>query len=145
MKFFVRIRPGAEVIPARASRRLRVGRNHLEAWLHEVIPILDVLGIALAHQEDNRRSIRRTVVRQPLAPIRGYLSRLFDNGVDVGLERQRHDVGFDAVDNGAGLRAGAAMRLTNGDCLAGLRLPILDEGGVVGAIKLTSRVIGNVQ
>ena len=51
--------PCSEVIPARATRRLRIGRDHLDAALGEIIPVLDALRIALAHQEHDGRGIGR--------------------------------------------------------------------------------------
>ena len=50
--------------------------------------------------------------------------------VDVVGERERDDVGFEAVDHRARLRARAAVRLLDRDGLSGLRLPVLGEGGV---------------
>ena len=65
--------------------------------------------------------------------------------VDVALEGERHDVGLQAVDHGAGLGAGAAMRLLDGDRLAGLFLPVGGEGLVVGFVEFAGRVVGDVQ
>ena len=45
--------------------------------------------------------------------------------VDVVGERERDDVRFESVDDGAGLFARAAVRLVDGDVLTGLRLPLL--------------------
>ena len=60
-------------------------------------------------------------------------------------KRERHDVGLEAVDHGAGLLAGAAMGLLDGDGLAGLGLPILDEGLVDGLVELAGRIVGDVE
>ena len=38
---------------------------------------------------------------------------MLGDGVDVVGERQRHDVGFEPVDDGAGLLAGAAVGLAD--------------------------------
>jgi hypothetical protein len=50
--------------------------------------------------------------------------------VDVGGERQRHHVGLQAVDHGARLGAGPAVRLLDDDVVAGLGLPVLGEGAL---------------
>ena len=65
--------------------------------------------------------------------------------VDVALERQRHDVGLEAVDDGARLGAGAAVRLLDGDGLAGLLLPVGGEDLVVGFVELAGRIVGDVE
>ena len=65
--------------------------------------------------------------------------------VDVAGERQRHDVGLEAVDDRARLLAGAAVRLLDGDVLAGLRLPVLGEGRVEVLIELARRIVGDVE
>ena len=65
--------------------------------------------------------------------------------VDVALKRQRHDVGLEAVDDGAGLGAGAAVGLLDGDRLAGLLLPVGGEGVVVGFVELAGRIVGDVE
>ena len=65
--------------------------------------------------------------------------------VDVVGERQRHDVGLEAVDDRARLLARAAVRLVDGDVVAGLRLPVLGEGRVEVLVELARRVVGDVQ
>ena len=71
--------------------------------------------------------------------------RVLDDGVDVAFERQRHDVGVEPVDDGAGLLAGAAMRLLDGHGLAGVGLPLGGESGVEILVELAGRVIGDVE
>ncbi len=103
--------PGGEQIPARAARRLRIGRQHLYVRPDGVAPILDILGVALAHQKDDRGRVRGAVVGQAPAPVACNLARVLHDRVDVRLQRERHDVGLEPVDHGARLRTGAAMRL----------------------------------
>ena len=67
--FCAGIAPGGEIIPARAAAGLRVGRDDLDARADQVVPIVDLLRIALADQEDDRRIIRRAVVRQARLPV----------------------------------------------------------------------------
>ena len=45
----------------------------------------------------------------------------------------------------AGLLARAAVRLLDRDVLAGLRLPVLGEGGVEVLVELARRVVGDVE
>ena len=61
------------------------------------------------------------------------------------MQGQRHHIGLQAVDDGTGLLAGAAMGLLDLHILTSLGLPILGEGGIDGLIKLSRRVIGNVE
>ena len=51
------------------------------------------------------------LLRQALLPVGGQELALLGDGVDVGGERERHDVGIEPVDHGAGLLARAAVRL----------------------------------
>ncbi len=48
-------------------------------------------------------------------------SAAFGDRIDVVGQRQRDDVGLQAVDHRARLLAGAAVRLLDGDVVAGLR------------------------
>ena len=112
-----RVAPGRQVVPARAARGLGVGRDHRDAGLHQVVPVLDALGVALAHQEHDGRGVGRAVVRQPLLPVRRQQPGLGD-GVDVVGQRQRDHVGLQPVDDRARLLARAAVRLLDGHVLA---------------------------
>ncbi len=136
---------GRQVVPARAARGLRVGRDHRDARPREVAPVLDLLGVALADEEHDRRGVRRAVVRQARLPVRRQELALLRERVDVVGERERHDVGLQAVDDRARLLAGAAVRLLDLDDLAGLLLPVRDERGVVVRVQLARRVIRHVQ
>src|SRR5664279_3695918 len=51
------VAPGGKVVPARAARGLRVRRDHVDTRLDQVVPILDALRVALAHQEHDGRGI----------------------------------------------------------------------------------------
>ena len=98
----------AEQVPLRRARAERVRREHLDARLEQVVPGLDVLRIALAHDERDDRGGDEAVVR-PVLP-----RRLDQPGVDqarhVRLGRERHDVGGLAGLDGARLVAGRAER-----------------------------------
>ena len=65
----LRIRPRREIVPARAARGLRIRRDDRHARLGQIVPVLDVLRVALAHEEHDRRRVRRRVVRQALLPV----------------------------------------------------------------------------
>ena len=54
------------------------------------------------------------MVRQPLAPVLRDQPGLIDDRIDVRLQRERDDIGFEPVDDGTGLRAGAAMAGAHG-------------------------------
>ena len=143
-EFLQRIAPGRQIIPARAAGGLRIRRDDADAGLDQIVPVLDALGIALAHQEHDRRGVGRRILRQPLLPVRGDQA-LGGDGVDVIGQRQRDDVGLQAVDHGARLRAGAAMRLLDLDALAGFLLIGRGERLVEIRIELARRIVGHVE
>ena len=132
------------MIPARAARGLRVRRDHGHARLDQIIPILDALRIALAHQEHDGRRIRRAVMRQPRLPVPGQQSAL-GNRIDIVRQRQRDHVGIEAVDHRTRLLARAAMRLLDLQIVAGFRLPLPGESLVEILVQLASRIVGHVQ
>ncbi len=114
--------------------------------LTEVVPVLDALRVALADEEHDRGGVGRAVVRQALLPV-GREQRCPSSAmrVDVAGESERHHVGLEAVDHGAGLLARAAVRLLDGDVLAGLSLPMLRERGIEFLIELAGRIVGDVE
>src|SRR3546814_10156397 len=65
------IGPCCKEVPARAAAGLRVGCNDLHAGFDEVVPILDVLGIALADEEYHGGCVWRAIVWQAALPILG--------------------------------------------------------------------------
>ena len=75
----------------------------------------------------------------------GHLAGLLGDRVDVAGERQRHDIGVEAVDDRAGLLARAAMRLLDRDVFAGLGLPVGGEGLVEVLVELAGRIVGHVE
>jgi hypothetical protein len=137
--------PGREIVPARAARGLRIRGNDRDAGLHQVGPVVDLLRIALAHQEHDRRGVRRAVLREACLPVRAEPLALALNGIDVVRECKRDDVRRQPVDHGAGLTARAAVRLLDRDLLAGARLPVFGKLGVQIAIQLARRVIAHIQ
>ena len=139
-----RPRPRGEVVPARAARGLRVRGDDRDSRLHEVAPVPNALRVPLADEEDDRRGVRRGVVRQALLPVLREEARVGDR-VDVVGEGEGDDVGLEPVDDRAGLLARAAVRLLDGHGLSGLRLPLRGEGGVHLLVELARRVVGDVE
>ncbi|MNC34628.1 hypothetical protein D3C75_830700 [compost metagenome] len=68
----------------------------------------------------------------------------FYDGVNIIGQRQGDHIRLQAVHHLAGLGAGAAMGLLHGDGLAGLLLPVICKGFIVGFIELPGRVIRNI-
>src|SRR3546814_7870372 len=66
-----------------------------------------------------------------------------DQRQDVAAERQRHDVGVEAVEHRARLLAGAAVRLLDRHGVAGLGLVLGDELVVDRAVQLAGRIVGD--
>ena len=136
--------PGGEIVPARAARRLGIGRHDRDAVLGEVGPVLDGLGISLAHHEHDGRGVGRGVVGQARLPVGRQALGLAGDGVDVAGQRQGDDVGFQPVDHRARLLARAAVRGADGDLLAGAGLPLLGEGVVQRTIELARGIVRHV-
>ena len=137
--------PAREIIPARAARGLRIRRDDGDAGLGQVAPVADVLRISLAHQEHDRRRVGRAVVRQARLPVHRQQLAVRCNRIDVAGERERDDVGGQAVDDRARLLARAAVRLLDRDVVARLGFPVLGEGRVVLLVQLACRIVGHVQ
>ncbi len=139
------IGPGSKEVPACAAGGLGIGSDDLDVFLHKVVPVLDALGIALAHQEDDGRGIGRAVVRQTLLPAGVDQLLVQVEGIDVTRQCQGDDIGLQAIDHRAGLLAGATMGILDAHVFAGLGLPVLGEGGVVLLVELTGRIVGHVE
>src|SRR5688500_20393524 len=78
-------------------------------------------------------------------PARLYQSGLGDR-IDVVGERERYDIGLEAVDDAARLASGAAVRLFDGDALSARFLgPVFRERGVELPIELARGIVGDVQ
>src|SRR3546814_4924874 len=83
--------------------------SDLHAGFDEVVPILDVLGIALADEEYNGGCVWRAIVWQAALPILGQRFGFVRDGIDVVGKRQGDDVCLQAVNNSPGLLARTAM------------------------------------
>jgi hypothetical protein len=135
---------GGEEVPARAARGLRVGRDDRDIGAHQIGPIADGFRIAGADEEHDSAGVGGGVVGQPGLPVRAEQPAP-GQGVDIGGERQRHDIGLQSFQHGAGLRAGAAMRHVHRDGVARLAAPRGGEGRIDVAIELAGRVVGHVE
>ena len=123
--------PGGKVIPARSARALRVRRDDLYARANQIVPIADVLRIALADQKDDGGCVGRAVVGQARGPVRWYQMCLARKLIDVIAQRQCRDIGLQPIDDGARLLARTAMALADRDLLARLRKPLADEARLI--------------
>src|SRR4051794_27708393 len=111
---------GGEDVPLRRAGRERVGREHLDARLEQVVPRPDVLRVALADDEADD-GLRDEPLRGRARPVLVDEAGLHEP-VHVGRERERHDVGREARLDGAALVAGGAEGLLERDAGALLRL-----------------------
>src|SRR5215208_3305439 len=107
-------------VPARAARRERVRRDHLDAVTRQVVPGLDAFRIALADDEDDDRIGDHAVVLVAV-PVVSHEPGV-DEALDVRGEGHRDHVRRQARLDGAALLAGAAVRLVEGDSATGARL-----------------------
>ena len=137
--------PRRKIVPPRSAGGLRIRGDDGDARLYEVVPVLDFLRIAGAHEEHNGARVGRGVFREAGLPVGGNEFGPFMERVDVLTERERDHVGLEAVDDGAGLFAGAAVRLFHDDGVAGLGLPMGGEGPVEIGIELPRRIVGDVE
>ena len=137
--------PGSQVVPARAAGGLGVGRDHLHIGAHQVVPVLDALGVALAHHQHDGGGVGRAVVRQALLPVFGNPATVGVQGIGVARQGQRGHIGFQPVDDGAGLLARSAVALLDGHVLAGLGLPVLGKGLVELHVQLAGGVVRHIE
>ncbi len=102
------IAPGGQVVPARPTGRLGVRCDDGDILAHQIVPVLYLLRIALAHQEDDGRGVGRGIVGQPPFPVASGEARL-GHRIHVIGQRQGDHVGLQSVHHGARLLAGAAV------------------------------------
>src|SRR5918997_214426 len=129
---------GGHEVPLRPAGRERVGRDDLDAVLGEVVPGLDVLGVAVADGE-HHDGVGDEALRVVVGPV-GVDDPRLDELVDVGREGQRDDVGRQPGLDRAGLVAGSAVGLRE---LHALALGSLVEGRDQLAVRLLGRRVGD--
>mmetsp|Transcript_1013 Transcript_1013/g.2518 ORF Transcript_1013/g.2518 Transcript_1013/m.2518 type:complete len:300 (-) Transcript_1013:577-1476(-) len=135
--------PGRQVAIAAVAGDLGVGDDDLHAGPGQVAPVLDALGVALAHQEQHGRRVGRRAIREAAAPV-GRGQAVDGELVDVGGLVHRHDVGLQAADHGADLFARTAVALVHADRMA-LGLFGGHEGRVELLVQLAGHVVGHVE
>src|SRR3546814_1442754 len=62
--------PGGEVAVAAVAGGLRIRDDDADTRPDEVVPVLDVLGIAFAHEEQDRRPRWASLMREFVRPLR---------------------------------------------------------------------------
>src|SRR5262249_43868609 len=61
--------PGGQKAQLAVARSFGAGRDNFDAFAHQVGPVLDLLGVAAADDEYNRREIRQRTVGQAFRPV----------------------------------------------------------------------------
>src|SRR6185369_8726245 len=133
---------GRQVVPAGAAGGLGIGGDDRDTRLHQVVPVFDLFGIALTHQEDDGGGVGGAVVGQFLLPAR-LDQGLLGDGVDVVGQSQGDHISLEAVDDSTGLFAGTAMGLFDGDVVTGFTLPVRSESLVEICVQFAGWVIGD--
>ena len=67
---FIRCAPCRQIGITRVTRRFRVRENQLHVGAHQVVPVVDILRVALTHQEAHGGVERRAIIRQARLPVR---------------------------------------------------------------------------
>ena len=67
---FVRCTPRGQIGITRVTGGFRIREDQLDVRTHQVVPVVDVFRVALAHQEAHGGIERRAVVRQAALPVR---------------------------------------------------------------------------
>ena len=107
---------GRQQVPLGRAGAQRARGDHLEARLQQVVPVLDVLRVALADDQRNHRTEGDALGGVGI-PVLGHLVGLDQPG-DIRLDREVDDVGGLAVDDGPRLVAGGAVGRRHGHALA---------------------------
>src|SRR5690606_9240171 len=63
------ITPGGQVVPAGTAGGFRVGGDDFHVVTDQIIPVLDVLRVAVAHQQHDGGRVGRDVVCQAALPV----------------------------------------------------------------------------
>ena len=113
--------------------------------LHQVAPVLDALRVALSDEEHDRRGVGRSCSAAAASASPALIEAALRDRVDVVGQRQRDDVGVEAVDDRPRLGAGSAVRLLHRHGLAGFLPPVLGEGRVELGVQLARGVVRHVQ
>ena len=99
-----------QIPPTGTARGFRVGGDHRDAGLDQIVPVLDALGVAFSDQKDVGRGVGRAVMRQALLPVGRNQLRFFGQFVHVVGQGERHDIGFEAPIKTPSAHAAGARR-----------------------------------
>src|SRR5215207_1293589 len=111
---------GRHHVPAGPAGGERVGGDDLDPWLDQVVPGADVLGVALAGDQDHHRVGDHALVAVGV-PVLGDQAGVDQLG-HVRLQRQGNHVAGQPVLDRSGLVAGGAIGLADADALASVGL-----------------------
>ena len=109
-------RVGGEDVPLRRAGAERIGRDHLDAGLDQVVPALDVLRVVVAHRECDDR-VRDDPVVGLLVPVLVH-EPCVDEDLNVTGPRGKDDVARLAGGNGLRLARRGAVGLRERHALA---------------------------
>ena len=143
-ELLLRVVPGAQVRIACVARGLGVREHQLHARPCQVVPVADVLGVALAHHEGDGAVVGRAVVRELRGPVLGHQPAL-DQDLDVGHLVEGDGVGLLALDDVLRLARRAAIGLIDLELAAVLFLPLGHEQRIDLGKQLAAHVIGGVE
>ena len=136
--------PGAQVRIAGVARGLGVREDQLHVRACQVVPVADVLGVALAHHEGDGAVVGRAVVRELRSPVLGHQPAL-DQDLDVGHLVEGDGIGLLALDDVLSLARRAAIGLIDLELTAVLLLPLGHEQWVDLGKQLAAHVIGGIE
>src|SRR5699024_10650433 len=136
--------PGGQVSVAAVSRGLGVGKDHAHVFAHQIIPVLDTLGVILAYQESGSGVEGRSVVGQQLLPVFGHQTGIGQD-LYVGDLVVGDHIGTQSLQDGSGLGRRAAVGLLDVDRLTLLRLPVANEFRVQCSEQLPRDIVGGVE
>src|SRR5690606_2637470 len=107
-----------QVSTTTVTRGLWVGQYRAHVLTGQVVPVLDVFRVTLAHQECHGRIVGRAGIGQTVTPVfRDQVAALVED-VHVGHLVVGHYIGPQALNDGLSLTGGASMGLLDLHALA---------------------------
>ena len=138
-----KIVPCRQIIPARSAGRLRVRDDDAHVLPEQIIPVLNVLRIVLAHQKNNRRCVRGAFQIELIRKTVLDQSRI-RNHLHIPLQCQRRHIRLQAVRHLKRLLARTSMRLYHRHILPGLLLPVIRKQCIVRFVQFSGRIVRDV-
>ena len=131
--------PGVAAI----ARDFGVGNDGLHIGARQIAPVPNLLGIALAHQDDRQRRVGYGLVGELAGPVFGHQA-FFNQKVDIAGLVHGHHIGLQAFCHAAHLLAAAAVRLLHSNRFA---RPggCLQIAGVDVFVKFARYVVADVE